>query len=200
MASLPQSAALDAGLKPLIEDFLTQCDWVKFAQGDPGRTECERLHQMASRLIDETGVGLPSRKQATERKGGMNFRFESPWWFLALLVLPLLEWCRRRTAREAVFVYSSLTLVKGILQMNRTLASRVLLAARWMGLVLLIVGMARPSGLWVRLPARPAASTSPSRWTCRCLCSVKTSNCRGASRSGHRGQGHPQGVYREPPE
>ena len=65
LASLPH-----AGLKPLIEDFLTQCDWVKFAQGDPGRTECERLHQMASRLIDETGVELPSRKQAAERKGG----------------------------------------------------------------------------------------------------------------------------------
>ncbi|MSU85256.1 MAG: VWA domain-containing protein [Pedosphaera sp.] len=74
----------------------------------------------------------------------MNFRFESPWWFLALVALPLLEWYRRRTAREAVFVYSSLTLVKGILQMNRTLASRVLLAARWLGLALLIVGMARP--------------------------------------------------------
>jgi len=74
LASLPQSAALDAGLKPLIEDFLTQCDWVKFAQGDPGRTECERLHQMASRLVDETGVELPSRRQseqAAERKGGI---------------------------------------------------------------------------------------------------------------------------------
>jgi hypothetical protein len=74
----------------------------------------------------------------------MNFRFESPWWLLGLLALPLLEWRRRRTAREAVFVYSSLTLVKGILQMNRTLASRLLLAARWIGLVLLILGMARP--------------------------------------------------------
>jgi len=74
LASLPQSTALDAGLKPLVEDFLTQCDWVKFAQGDPGRTECERLHQMASRLVDETGVELPSRRQseqAAERKGGI---------------------------------------------------------------------------------------------------------------------------------
>jgi hypothetical protein len=70
LASLPQSSALDAALKPLLEDFLTQCDWVKFAQGDPGRTECERLHQMASRLIDETGVIVPSRKPAAERKGG----------------------------------------------------------------------------------------------------------------------------------
>jgi hypothetical protein len=70
LASLPESTVLDAGLKPLIEDFLTQCDWVKFAQGDPGRTECERLHQIASRLVDETGLELPSRRQATERKGG----------------------------------------------------------------------------------------------------------------------------------
>jgi hypothetical protein len=70
LASLPQSSVLDAALKPLLEDFLTQCDWVKFAQGDPGRTECERLHQMASRLIDETGVQWPSPKPAVERKGG----------------------------------------------------------------------------------------------------------------------------------
>ena len=69
LASLPQSSALDAALKPLIEEFLTQCDWVKFAQGDPGRTQCERLHQMASRLIDETGVELPSHKRVDKRKG-----------------------------------------------------------------------------------------------------------------------------------
>lgn len=100
----------------------------------------------------------------------MNFRFESPWWLLALLALPILEWIRRRTAREAVFVYSSLTLVKGILQMNRTLASRLLLAARWFGLALLIVGMARPQWAIGKAPARPAASTSPSRSTSRCRC------------------------------
>lgn len=70
LASLPQSTVLESGLKPLLEEFLTQCDWVKFAQGDPGRTECERLHQMASRLIDETGVESPARKPgASERKG-----------------------------------------------------------------------------------------------------------------------------------
>lgn len=70
LASLPQSSELEPGLKPMLEEFLTQCDWVKFAQGDPGRIECERLHQMASRLVDETGVEVPSRKPASERKGG----------------------------------------------------------------------------------------------------------------------------------
>lgn len=99
-----------------------------------------------------------------------DFRFESPAWLLALLALPLLEWWRRRTAREAVFIYSSLSLVKGILQMNRTLASRLLLAARWLGLALLIVGMARPQWAMGKAPGRPAASTSPSPSTCRCPC------------------------------
>ena len=70
LASLPQSSELEPGLKPMLEEFLTHCDWVKFAQGDPGRIECERLHQMASRLVDETGVEVPSRKPASERKGG----------------------------------------------------------------------------------------------------------------------------------
>lgn len=70
LASLPRSAVLDAGLKPLLEEFLTQCDWAKFAQGDPGRTECERLHQMASRLVDETGVDRPAdRRTGSGRKG-----------------------------------------------------------------------------------------------------------------------------------
>ena len=63
LASLPQSTVLESGLKPLLEEFLSQCDWAKFAQGDPGRTECERLHQMASRLIDETGVDLHAGKR-----------------------------------------------------------------------------------------------------------------------------------------
>jgi hypothetical protein len=70
LASLPQSTALQPGLKPLLEEFLTQCDWVKFAQGDPGRTECERLHQMAARLIDETGVESPVNTAPSKPKGG----------------------------------------------------------------------------------------------------------------------------------
>jgi hypothetical protein len=70
LASLPQSTALQPGLKPLLEEFLTQCDWVKFAQGDPGRMECERLHQMAALLIDETGVESPGNTAPSKPKGG----------------------------------------------------------------------------------------------------------------------------------
>ena len=118
----------------------------------------------------------------------MNFRFESPWWLLALLALPLLEWRRRRTAREAVFVYSSLTLVKGILQMNRTLASRLLLAARWIGLVLLIVGMARPQ--W-------AVGKAPRKASGIDIAVALDLSVRGPR---HRGQGHSQSLHRKSPE
>jgi hypothetical protein len=63
LAALRQDIGLDARLRPLLEEFLTQCDWVKFAQGDPGRVECERLHQWAARLIDETAVDAAPGKR-----------------------------------------------------------------------------------------------------------------------------------------
>ena len=68
LAALQQDTGLDARLRPLLEEFLTQCDWVKFAQGDPGRVDCERLHQWASRLIDETALVSDVRTQ--ENGGG----------------------------------------------------------------------------------------------------------------------------------
>ena len=84
----------------------------------------------------------------------MNFTFGSPWWLLGLLSIPLLAWLRGRTGPESAFLYSSLSLVKGILQMNRTLASRLLLAARWLGLALLVVGMARPQWAMGKAPRK----------------------------------------------
>ena len=71
-------------------------------------------------------------------------RFEAPWWFLLLAALPLLSWLRRRYFREAVFTYSSLTLVKGITEIRRSRAAAVLAGLRWVALVLLIVALARP--------------------------------------------------------
>lgn len=71
-------------------------------------------------------------------------RFASPAWLLLLLALPLLAWWRRRTFREAVFTYSSLTLVKGITELRRSVASTVLSGLRWLALALLIVALARP--------------------------------------------------------
>ncbi|MFM7815878.1 MAG: VWA domain-containing protein [Verrucomicrobiota bacterium] len=74
----------------------------------------------------------------------MNFTFGSPWWLLGLLSIPLLAWLRGRTGPESAFVYSSLSLVKGITELRRSRAGIVLLNLRWIALALFFIGMARP--------------------------------------------------------
>jgi len=74
----------------------------------------------------------------------MSFSFASPWWLLGLLVIPVLAWLRGRMGRESAFVYSSLTLVKGITELSRSRAGAFLLNLRWLALALLIIGLARP--------------------------------------------------------
>jgi Ca-activated chloride channel family protein len=73
-----------------------------------------------------------------------NFAFASPWWLLGLLAIPLLAWLRGKAGRESAFVYSSLTLVRGITELSRSRAGSFLLNLRWFALALLLVGMARP--------------------------------------------------------
>lgn len=70
LAGLQDSVALGQVHKRLLEDFLTQCDLVKFAKGDPGRDELERLHQLAARLVDDTGVELPPLHEVIGARGG----------------------------------------------------------------------------------------------------------------------------------
>ncbi|HAB15572.1 MAG TPA: VWA domain-containing protein [Verrucomicrobiota bacterium] len=74
----------------------------------------------------------------------MKFAFGSPWWLLCLLAIPLLAWLRGRSGPESAFVYSSLTLVKGITELRRSRAGSWLRSLRWLALGLLIVGLARP--------------------------------------------------------
>lgn len=92
----------------------------------------------------------------------MNFLFAAPWWLLGLLLIPLLAWLRGRRGPESAFVYSSLTLVKGITELRRSRAGAVLTNLRWAALALLFVGLARPQIAGDRLRSRPAALTSPS--------------------------------------
>ncbi|MEN9732951.1 MAG: hypothetical protein RLZ45_946, partial [Verrucomicrobiota bacterium] len=74
----------------------------------------------------------------------MNLTFGSPWWLLGLLSIPLLAWLRGRTGPESAFLYSSLSLVKGITELRRSRAGVVLLNLRWIALALFFIGMARP--------------------------------------------------------
>ncbi len=80
--------------------------------------------------------------------------FASPWWLLGLLLFPGLVLYRRRTFREPVFLFSSLSLVKGVLQMDRSLAGRVLAGLRWVSLALFCVGMSRPQIAEGELPRK----------------------------------------------
>lgn len=83
-----------------------------------------------------------------------NFSFAAPWWLLGLLAIPLLAWLRGKAGRESAFVYSSLTLVKGITELSRSRAGSFLLNLRWFALALLFIGMARPQIAGGQAPLR----------------------------------------------
>lgn len=74
----------------------------------------------------------------------MSFTFAHPWFLLGLVALPLLAWLRGKSGRRPAFLYSSVTLVKGIERSARSRAGAFLAGLRWLALALLIVAMARP--------------------------------------------------------
>ncbi len=74
----------------------------------------------------------------------MSFAFQD-WWFLfALLLLPLFALLRGRRGPRPAFVYSSITLLKGVSKSSRSRAGAILHALRWLALACLIVALARP--------------------------------------------------------
>jgi Ca-activated chloride channel homolog len=72
--------------------------------------------------------------------------FNSPWWLLALAILPYLTWDYfRRTQRRAASIrFPSLNVVKRLPRGFAYRARHILFALRIAALALLIVGMARP--------------------------------------------------------
>jgi len=74
----------------------------------------------------------------------MNFNFAHPYFLLLLLVLPFLAWLRARQIKEAAFLYSSVTLLRGVANLKRSSARAFLIRLRWLILVLCILAMARP--------------------------------------------------------
>jgi len=61
-----------------------------------------------------------------------------------LLAIPVLAWLRGRLGRESAFLYSSISLVRGITELSRSRAGAFLLSLRWLALALFVIGMARP--------------------------------------------------------
>jgi len=70
--------------------------------------------------------------------------FAHPYWFLALLALPLAAWLKGRRGRPAAFVYSSVGLLAGLTRARRSQAGSVLAALRWLALALFILALTQP--------------------------------------------------------
>jgi Ca-activated chloride channel homolog len=70
--------------------------------------------------------------------------FAHPWLLLLLLLLPLAAWLKGKRGKPPAFVYSSVQLVRGILNVTRARTGGFVSALRWATLALFIVAMAQP--------------------------------------------------------
>ncbi|HWI58734.1 MAG TPA: VWA domain-containing protein, partial [Bacillota bacterium] len=70
--------------------------------------------------------------------------FGHPYFLLLLLALPVLAWLKGKRGEPPAFVYSSVQLMRGILNITPARAGGFLSALRWLLLGLLIVALAQP--------------------------------------------------------
>src|SRR3954471_12570711 len=70
--------------------------------------------------------------------------FGHPYFLLLLLLLPLAAWLKGKRGKPAAFVYSSVQLVRGILNVTRTRSGGLVSALRWASLALFVLAMAQP--------------------------------------------------------
>jgi Ca-activated chloride channel family protein len=82
--------------------------------------------------------------------------FGHPYLLLLLLGLPLLAWLKGKRGEPPAFVYSSVQLVRPILNITRARAGAFLAALRWISLALFIVALAQPR--WTESETKVTAS------------------------------------------
>jgi len=70
--------------------------------------------------------------------------FGHPYLLFLLLALPLLAWLKGKRGQSPAFVYSSVQLVRAILNVTQTRSGKLLAALRWLTLALLIIALAQP--------------------------------------------------------
>jgi Ca-activated chloride channel family protein len=70
--------------------------------------------------------------------------FAHPWLLLLLLLLPLIAWLKGKRGTPPAFLYSSVQLVRAVLNVSRSRAGGFLAALRWLALALFIVALAQP--------------------------------------------------------
>ncbi len=74
----------------------------------------------------------------------MRLSFGHPYLLFLLLLLPLLAWLKGRHGNRPAFVYSSVQLLRAILNVTRTRAGGFLAALRWIILALFVIALAQP--------------------------------------------------------
>src|SRR5260370_235983 len=70
--------------------------------------------------------------------------FAHPYFLLLLPLLPVLAWLKGRRGEPPAFVYSSVQLVRGLLNITRTRSGGFLSALRWLALALFIIALSQP--------------------------------------------------------
>jgi len=70
--------------------------------------------------------------------------FAHPYLLLLLLLLPLAALLKGRRGKPPAFVYSSVQLLRGVQDISKSQAGRLLASLRWLALALFIVALAQP--------------------------------------------------------
>jgi Ca-activated chloride channel homolog len=70
--------------------------------------------------------------------------FAHPWLFLLLLLLPVFAWLKGKRGRPPAFLYSSVQLVRAVLNVSRSRSGGFLAALRWFALAIFIVALTQP--------------------------------------------------------
>lgn len=70
--------------------------------------------------------------------------FGHPYLLLLLLLLPLAAWLKGRRGQPPAFIYSSVQLFRGMMNVSRSRTGGFLAALRWLVLALFIIALAQP--------------------------------------------------------
>jgi len=70
--------------------------------------------------------------------------FAHPWLLLLLLLLPAFAWLKGKRGHPPAFLYSSVQLVRAVLNVSRSRSGGFLAALRWLTLAVLIFALAQP--------------------------------------------------------
>jgi Ca-activated chloride channel homolog len=82
--------------------------------------------------------------------------FAHPWLLLLLLLLPALAWLKGKRGQPPAFLYSSVQLVRAVLNVSRSRSGAFLTTLRWLALAAFIVALAQPR--WTKSQTQLKAS------------------------------------------